>query len=453
MKIERQDTDNLQALIQVNLTPEDYQEKFQKELEKQSKNVKMKGFRKGKMPQKTMKKMFGKSVLADIVLKEVNQSLNDYLQKNEVRLLGSPLAAEGQKQYNFDPFELESYEFQFEVGLEPQFDLKGVGDGTSYPYFKTDIDDEMVNEEWESRRKRMGEQQEIEDGIGDGDRVYIQSYELDGDQKKEGGHETEVALLVNLVEDKKVKNQLLKSKKGDTIRFQPSTLEKDTQESYVRKHILQITDETIEVGDEFEGEISRVVRVVPAEIDENFYKSFGADVTNEEEAKAKIKSDLEGFYNRQAEAIMYRQVQDQLLEINEFDMPRDFLQKWISSQDQEAAQKENFADEVDRFVKSLRWTLIKRKLQQAGDLSVSHGEVLDHFTEQIRGYMGGQSFGDDSFIVNTARQLMDNQEQVTQASERIIDDKIFQYISDKVEKDEKVVSKKELTEIIEELNK
>lgn len=451
MKIDRQDNELLGARIDITLQPEDYSDKFNAELNKQAKNLKMKGFRKGKVPKKTLLKMFGKSVMAEVVFNQVNESLSNYLTSEKLDILGSPIAAEDQETIDFDPFVPGEFTFSFDVGLEPQFELKGIEDGTTYDYYDTQISDEMITEEWESRRKRMGKQEEVQDQIQENDRVYLQSSELEDGKIKEGGWQTEVVVLVNMLADEDLKKDLLTKKEGDDVTFQPSLLEKDTKEDYVRKHILQIEDEDLEVGDQFQGTIDKVVRVLPAELDENFFQSFGADVEDEEGAKERIKTDLEGFYKRQGEAIMYRQAQDKLLELNDIPMPVPFLERWIKTQDEKAAEKENFPEEVSRFVKSLQWTLIKRKLAKMGELSVTHGEVLDHFVAQIRQYMGGYG-ADDAFLMQTAQQLMENEEQVSQARERIIDDKIFEFMSGKVEKKNIEIDNERLNEIIKDLN-
>ena len=451
MKIERIDTDTLTAQLQLSLSPEDYKAKFEEDLAKQSKTLKMKGFRKGKVPKNYLKKMFGKSVLADVVLKEVNQGLAEYIDKENLRILGSPLSSEDQKTYDFDPFELSDFEFHFDVGFEPEFELKGVNDGTSYLNYKLDITDKMVDEEWESMLKRMGKQADVDEDIKEGDRVILDAKELDGKKVKEDGWQTEVTVLVDMIADDKVKKAILKSKKGDKITFEASKLEKDTSEHYVKKHILKIEDEDMEVGDKFEGEIKSVMRVEPAEVNEDLFKAFGEDIKTEEDARGKLTKDLEGFFNRQSEALLYREVQDRLLEMNEFEMPKGFLKRWLLANDEKLAERETLDQDVDSFIKSMRWTLIKRKLQREGDIQITHGEILDHFVQQIRNYMGGYG-ADEAFLLQTARQLMDNQEQVSQASERILDDKVFEYISDKIGKDDKVVSREELNEIIQKVN-
>ena len=65
------DSDNLNSVLTVTFTPEDYQPKLKSQLEKHRKNAHMKGFRKGKTPLGFIKKMHGRAILAEVI----NESL------------------------------------------------------------------------------------------------------------------------------------------------------------------------------------------------------------------------------------------------------------------------------------------------------------------------------------------------------------------------------------------
>ena len=55
------------------------------------KDANIPGFRPGKTPLSVIKKKYGKSILADELNKLINQSLNDFIQKNNLDILGNPL--------------------------------------------------------------------------------------------------------------------------------------------------------------------------------------------------------------------------------------------------------------------------------------------------------------------------------------------------------------------------
>ena len=67
-----------------------------------------------------VKKMYGKSVLAEEVNKLLSDSVYKYIQDNKVNILGEPLPNEDkQKAIDFDT--MEEFEFLFDIALAPEF--------------------------------------------------------------------------------------------------------------------------------------------------------------------------------------------------------------------------------------------------------------------------------------------------------------------------------------------
>ena len=112
MHIERKDIDTLNAQLVLKLETSDYSAKFEDELQKQGKKVSLKGFRKGKVPKTYLKKVLGKSVLAEVVLGEVNKTLSEYVEKEGLKLLGGPIASEEQEDMDEGNNEAEEQQHQ-----------------------------------------------------------------------------------------------------------------------------------------------------------------------------------------------------------------------------------------------------------------------------------------------------------------------------------------------------
>ena len=91
MKVERQEIDQLNSTITILLEPGDYEPNFLDELKKYKSKVQMKGFRKGKTPIGVIKKMYGQSVLAEIVMDKINKGLTDFISEEKINILGQPL--------------------------------------------------------------------------------------------------------------------------------------------------------------------------------------------------------------------------------------------------------------------------------------------------------------------------------------------------------------------------
>ena len=90
-KIVREDVDNLNAVLTITLEKEDYEPKWEEELVKYRQRASFKGFRKGKTPMGIIRKLVGKSVLADVINDMVLQKeLYKFLSQEDVNILGQP---------------------------------------------------------------------------------------------------------------------------------------------------------------------------------------------------------------------------------------------------------------------------------------------------------------------------------------------------------------------------
>ena len=89
-------------------------------LENYRRRANIPGFRPGKVPMGLIKKQYGKSVLIDEINKILQDSIYNYITSEKLNILGNPLPVE-QETIDFDT--PGTYEFQFEIGLSPEFEL------------------------------------------------------------------------------------------------------------------------------------------------------------------------------------------------------------------------------------------------------------------------------------------------------------------------------------------
>ena len=84
MQIVRKDIDSLNVTIELTIQPEDYSSKFESELKKHKNTAQLKGFRKGMTPITVIKKMYGKSILSDIINETLQEKLFGYKHKTHL---------------------------------------------------------------------------------------------------------------------------------------------------------------------------------------------------------------------------------------------------------------------------------------------------------------------------------------------------------------------------------
>ena len=174
MKITQENTNNLQAVLKVVVTPEDYQEKVDKILKDYKKNAEIPGFRKGKTPMGMIVKQYRIPVLVDEVNKILQNELYKYISDEKVKVLGSPMPAEGKK---VDWENETTFNFEFEIGIAPELDVK-ITSKDKLNYFKIEADAKLVDTYANDIAKRFGKMSSPEVSKA-GDLVFCEIAQLD----------------------------------------------------------------------------------------------------------------------------------------------------------------------------------------------------------------------------------------------------------------------------------
>lgn len=454
MKIEKQHIDDLNAVIKLTIEKSDYEDSFNNELKNYKNKVQLKGFRKGKTPLSSIKKMYGKSVLLEVVNKTLQEKLSGYLVEEKLDILGNPIPSTDQEQMDIDIKELKDFNFSFDIGLAPKIDIKGVSESDEYKEFDIEIPDNLLQEELDMRRKRHGKQVEAEKDIVEEDLILIKANELDGKSEKEKGHETGFSMLVSRIGDDDLKKKVLGGKKGDTFDFDINTIEKDVDEKYVKKYLLNLDEgEEKEIGKDFKGVIEKITRVELAELNQEFFdQAFGKDkVKSEVEAKTSIKDELSAFYEKQQKSLVYRGIMDALIENNQMELPDEFLKRWLNSNNPDV-KPEDIDKEYNSFEKNLRWSLIKSKLAKDFNVEVSPEELRESVKKKIMSYMA-QYQQPDFDVEPMINNYLGNREQVEKEYEEAMAEKLFDEIYNKVTLKSEKISIEDFREKVQEINK
>jgi trigger factor len=440
-KVVRTDIDALNAVLTIAIPKEEYLDKVQKEIKKYSQKASMKGFRPGKTPQSLVKKMYGTQFLMDSVNETVRKELGDYLESDKMNLMGEPLPSEDQPKFQLDLKNPQDLVFKFDIGLVPQFDIKGL-DGASFSRYAVKIADDVIDAELEKTRANSGEEKEVTDTIQDNDLLNLKIKEVGGTLEKD------LMLSMNWLTDD-MKSVFLTQKKGDALQINIFQLEKETTPQYARKYFLGLDEnDTREVNENFDATIESVKRKVAATLDADFYgKAFGPSVTNETEARQFISASISKNYDAQADALLLRDLQDRLLAENStIEFPDAFMKRWLKSQNPKNTD-EILDREYPHFINNLRWTLIRNKVMADSGITVTGEDLRTYYANQIRGYLGGMAVGED-FINSLVEKVMNDEKQLNNLYEDVLTQKVFEEIKNRVTIIEKPVSAEELSTIL-----
>ncbi len=173
--VTREPIGNLHDKLVVKITKEDYLPSFETALKQYGKNANVPGFRKGNVPAGMVKKMYGQSVFVDEVLRSANRELESYLKENKPEIFAQPLAMEN-SDLQFDMNKPSDFDFAFEIGLKPDFEITPLNKKGTITRYKIKVSDKLVNDEVENISRRAGKVENPETFEKDTDIVYA-SYE------------------------------------------------------------------------------------------------------------------------------------------------------------------------------------------------------------------------------------------------------------------------------------
>ncbi len=451
--VQRTDLDNTSALITVGLTRDDLKPKIDAELKRFRNRSAIKGFRQGQAPMEYIKRMYGTAIFSEILNDMLTKELTAYLKESNLDVLGQPLPAENQNRYSFkiDNIE-EEYAIGYEVGFVPPFEVQGLDGSQTFERLTVSDLEELAEKDLEYARKRMGKRSNPEDNIEENDILKIAAAELDGDTVKPDGWTTTMTIHVTNVTDETLKNEFLSKKKGDTARYNIRLLENHKDDAMYRKYLLNLPeDDDRAVGDWFEGTIEEVSRVGIADLDEEFFTNyFGGSVTNREEAIEALKNGVLGFYNVRSNALLMRDFQSRLMELNHFDLPNTFLKRWLGANNEELTA-EQIDIEFPAFAENLRWSILRDRLKEQFAVGVSNEELRAAYAIKVRNYF--QAELPDHIIDSSVDRLMQDEKDVENTRRDLETDKLFEAIRAQVAITDKAVPSEEFHQIMDAITK
>ncbi|WP_430400047.1 trigger factor [Flavobacterium sp.] len=430
MNITRENVDALNAVVTVAISKEDYSSKVEKILADYRKNANIPGFRKGEVPAGMIKKQYGKAVLLDEVNKILQSSLNDYLVKEKLDILGNPLP-KITEDFNW---EKEDFTFEFELGLAPEFnvDLASV---KKVNKFNIIADEKMLNEQVERIQKQYGKlipQDKVE-----------QDFTLRGTfSNEEANINNTTNITLDIFGDKKTAKLFIGKKVGDIVELSTKGLFDDDHKLMDYLKVDHDNVHGLDIVVNFT--IEEINNVEKAELNQELFdKLFGeGTISSVDELKAKIKEDAEGQFAQQADQKFLSDVIENLIENTKFDLPAEFLKKWIMSAGENPLTVEQANEEYEKSEKGLRYQLIEGKIIAGNDLQIKFEDLKAHTSVLIKQQMAqfGQLNPTDEEVEGIVARVLSNQEEAKRLSEQVMSAKMLELFKDKVAAKAKDVS-------------
>lgn len=446
MKVTKVDVDALNAQIKIDLKKEDFEPEILKTLKDYRKKAEIKGFRKGHVPFGMIKKMYGNSVLMDVINNILSENVNKYITDNKLDILGHPIPKEGQD-FNLSINDIKDFSFEYEIGLAPTFELEYFKNKPEVEREVPKIDEKMLDEEVSRMQKQFGVLESVDSIKKDTDILSVKFEELDEKGKIiENGISNTTSISLEILKDEKVAKEIKKLKVGKDMEiniFNSFTQDNDS----VAKHLLNSEIAKVK-NNNFKMTLEEIKRVKEAEIDEEFLKkAYGLEtgLKDEKDLRKKIKSDLADYFSKQADNKMFNEIYKTLIKETNPDLPDEFLKRWIKVSNEKPISDEQITTEYPGFKDNLIWSLIVKKLRVEGEIEVSEDDIKAKTAENIKMQFAQYGMGDfggpelDTFVSS----MMAKQEHVDETRNALLEEKIFQYIKTLITTKDKEVSLEE----------
>ena len=421
MDITKEQIDDLNAIVKVAITKEDYSEKVSQILNDYRKKANIPGFRKGHVPMGLVKKQYGKAVLVDEVNKLLQDSLHKYLTEEKIDVLGNPLP-KPQEDFNWDA---EDFSFEFELGLTPSFEVNLKGK-KAITHYNIVADKKMIDGQLENIRKQYGKLV-AKDNVEEGDELTGTFTNADNEI------ENKTTFGLEKIKGKKNLEKFLAAKPGDVLNFKTKNLVKETQDLINLLKIQQ--DQATDLNIDIEFKLEEVNKRELADLDQDLFdKLFGKDaVTSEDEMKNKIKEDAEKQFVQQSDQKLLNDMTEHLVSNTKFDLPSDFLKRWIQTTGENPLTEEQANEEYEKSEKGLRYQLIEGKIIAENDLQVNFDELKEFAKGFIKVQMAqfGQTNPSDEDVENIVSRVLSNQDEVKRLSEQLMSQKLVSLYKEK----------------------
>lgn len=433
MDIKRVAIDAVNETIVMTVVHMDYKGQVAKRINEKMPLAQVKGFRKGQVPKDLVEKQYGKAIKKEEVKKVVDLALERYIQSERLNLLGTPLLKANE---NLD-WDAEELVFEYEIGLVPNFELDLDAKNDIVKYVVT-ADDKLIDGQVERIQKQFGNAIPQDAVVEGADLKGIFSNEAEGI-----GNTTTISLSV--FKDKATADKFIGKKVGDVVTVNTQGLFEDDHQLMDYLKVSHDVVHTLAVDVDFTIEAITVSE--PAELNQELFdKLFGeGKVASLDELKAKIKEDAESQFAQQADQKLLGDVTEFLIENTKFDLPAEFLKRWLQTVGEKKMTAEEAEVEYARSEKGLRFQLIEGKALAQNDIKITFEDLKAFTAKNIRIQMAqfGQTNPTDEEVDGIVARVLSNQDEVKRLSDQVVAEKLLELFKEKANPTTKEVTYEE----------
>src|SRR5690606_18477649 len=396
MQVSVETTSGLERRMTVGVPADKVDQAVENKLREAQKNIRLDGFRPGKVPLREVKRRFGAAVRNEVLADVMRESFLEAVEKENLQPAGLPGFEATRNEGGQDLEFVATFEVFPEVELA---DLSTIE--VEKPV--AEITDADVDEMIETLRSQRSDFAEVDRAAEQGDRVNIDYKGLKDGEAFEGGSaagqnlELGSGSMIPGFED-----GIVGMKAGE---------EKDIDVTFPQEyHSEELKGQAVV----FQIKVNKVEAKALPEVDAEFMKAFGVEDGDLETFKTEVRNNMERELKNAVSGKVKEQTMDGLAKLHEFDLPAALIKQEIDRMRQQMVQQfgggqqfdasmlpeELFRDQAER---SVRLGLVVRAILEKNDLKPDADRVKARVEDIAAQYEQPQEL--INWIYNNPQQL------------------------------------------------
>lgn len=366
MEIQLTELDNWRRRLDVTVPADTVKQRRSRALRALSGRLKLKGFRKGKVPAALVARRYGPSVEQEVLQEVIQDSYRSAIQEQELHPISEGELGDVDYEVGTD------LSFSIEFDVQPSFELPRLG-GFAVARPHVEITDEQVQDVLKQIQKQNGAWKPLEEGKPDTeDLVTVEIQRIDTDEETEAQNYEFILGQGDAIAD--VEDAIRSLEVGSTDEFTvtfPEDFPNEERRGQSERLKIQL--------------VGRRILELP-DLDDAFAKSVGEFETLDE-LKTRIREDLVREADERSESAVRSELLNFVVDANPFDVPRSMVARYVDSlvgnqaeltPERRTELHEALSAEATRAVKRI---LVIERVAELQELNATEDELDDRVQE------------------------------------------------------------------------
>jgi trigger factor len=356
MQVSIESSTGLERQLKIGVPADKIEQEVTARLQKATKTVSIKGFRKGKVPLRVVKQHYGKGVRQEVIGEVVNSSFYEAIQQEDLRPVGQPRIDD------LKDSEVQDLEYMAIFEVYPEVEITDVSK-VKIARPSADVNDSDVETMIEVLRNQQAKFEASDKPSEDGDQLNI---DFVGTHKKEefaGGSAEGQDLVLG-------SNSMIPGFEDGLVGLsagEETVLKLKFPKDY---HSEDLKGKAVQ----FAVKVNSVSAKQMPELNDEFFKIYGVEEGGEEKFREDVQGNMERELRNAIRTKVKNRVMNQLFDLNKVELPEALVSNEITQLKQQMVQQFGGGQQID--LSMLPDDMFREKAQRRASLGVIVSELV-----------------------------------------------------------------------------